>query len=171
MLNNIQKLLLAIATLALFSSIMVAQKNPNITRRWGIPKKPQNSEMNAADMEQVRALMQEEPNPDGVIILVARLGKGETRRELNRRRLFNVSERYTAALSIPAEKVIAAEGERVNDFGRVEIYWNGELIGALPVFKNRDLHVDCCGPDERYYPDKDATERRNKRKLKRRRRV
>ncbi len=121
-------------------------------------------------MEQVRALMQEEPNPDGVIILVARLGKGETKRELNRRRLYNVSFRYKVSLGIPAEKVVAAEGERVYDYGRVEIYWNGEMIGALPVFKNKDIYVDCCGPDDRYYPDKDEVERRQKQRVKRKRR-
>jgi len=167
--NKIKRLFLTTTALVLFASVLVAQENSKL-RRWGIPDKPTNSETNAVYMEQVRALMQEEPNPDGVIILVARLGKGETRCELNRRRLYNVSFRYKVTLGIPAEKVVAAEGERVDDYGRVEIYWNGEMIGALPVFKNKDIYVDCCGPDDRYYPEKDAVERQQKQRAKRKRR-
>ncbi len=167
--NKIKRLFLATTALVLFASVLLAQENTK-PRRWGIPEKPTNSETNASLMEQVRALMQEEPNPDGVIILVARLGKGETKRELNRRRLYNVSFRYKVSLGIPAEKVVSAVGERVDDYGRVEIYWNGEMIGALPVFKNKDIYVDCCGFDYRYYPEKDAIERRQKQRTKRQRR-
>jgi hypothetical protein len=126
--------------------------------------------MNALNMELVRAWMREEPNSGGVLILVARLGRGEARRELNRRRLYNVAQRYTAVLGVSAEQVVAAEGERVDDFGRVEIYWNGVLAGALVARKNRDLAVTCCGPDEQYYPDRDAVESRQRRRRERRRR-
>lgn len=167
--NKIKRLFLVVTTISLFASVLVAQEGSK-PRRWGIPEKPQNSETNAVHMEQVRALMQEVPNPDSVIILIARLGRGETRRELNRRRLYNMSFRYKVTLGFPSEKVVAAEGERVDNYGRVEIYWNGEMIGALPVSKNRDIYVDCCGPDDRYYPEKDAVDRQQSQKAKRKRR-
>lgn len=134
---------------------------------WGIPKQPTNCETNAANMEQVLSLMKYKPNPYGNIILIARLGRGETRRELNRRRLYNVSKRYQTTLNVPAEKIITTEGERTNDFGRIEIYWNGELIGAMPVGTNRDICVECCGTFEQYYPEKDETDRKAKLKRKR----
>lgn len=68
---------------------------------------------------------------------------------------------------IPAEKIVVAEGERVDGYGRVEFYWNGEMTGALPVFKNKDIRVDCCDIDDRYYPWKDTVERRQKQRTKR----
>jgi hypothetical protein len=170
MVSNAKHLTLSLTLLVLFTSVSFAQGNQNERFHWGIPVRPENSEMNALNMEVVRAWIREEPNTGSVIILVARLGRGETRRELNRRRLYNVAQRFTAVLGVPAEKVVAAEGERVDDFGRVEIYWNGVLAGALVARRNRDLAVTCCGPDEQYYPDRDAVERRQRLRRERRRR-
>lgn len=167
--HKIKQLLLALTILVLFASFVVGQKNSTFTPKgWGIPEKPGNCEINAALMEHVSPLMQEYPNPNGAIILVARLGKGETRRELNHRRLFNVSERYRRNLGLPMEKVIETEGKRVDSFGRVEVYWNGELAGALLVSKNSDLCVSCCPANEDHYPDRDAIERKQKRKSRKR---
>lgn len=132
------------------ASVIVAQEN--FSGRWGIPEKPYECEQNAAEMEQVLVVMKKEPNPKGVLVLVARLGKGETRPWLNKRRLFNIGERYKV-LGVPAEKIVVAEGERVSDFGRVEIYWNGELLGALAVYKNRGICLNCCENDKKLYPD------------------
>jgi hypothetical protein len=58
---------------------------------------------------------------------------------------------------------VIAEGESVNGFGRIEVYWNGKIVGALFAEPNRDLCVDCCGPDKRYYPDKDEIDDKEKR--------
>lgn len=156
--------------LLLFEVALIAQEQskPTFKRNWGVPASPLSCEDNQAHMENVTTLMSEQPSTNGVVILIARLGKGEERRELNYRRAFNVSERYKAVLGVPAEKIIVAEGERVNGFGRVEIYWNGEMIGALPVKKNSDICVECCGDDtNHYYPEKASLEK--KRKSKRRR--
>ncbi len=166
--KKIQRLFLAATTLVLFASILIAQENSK-PRLW-IPEKPENSETNYSYLQHLLTSIQKEPNPNGVIILIARLGKDETRRELNRRRLYNVSFLYKVTFGIPAEKIVVAQGEKVDGYGRVEIYWNGEMIGALPVFKNKDIYVDCCGFDYRYYPEKDAIERRQKQRTKRQRR-
>lgn len=147
--------------LAFSASVIVAQKT--FSGRWGIPEKPYECEQNAAEMEQVLAVMEKEPNPKGVLILIARLGTGETNQWLNKRRLFNVSERYKV-LGVPAEKIIVAEGERVNDFGRVEIYWNGELLGALITLKNRGICLNCCENDEKLYPDLQEIKHQSKQK-------
>jgi hypothetical protein len=165
-----KQLTFSFSMIVLLSSVSFAQGQQTERFRWGIPGRPENSEMNALNMEVVRSWMREEPNPGGVLILVARLGRGETRQELNRRRLYNVARRYTAVLGVPAEKVVTAEGERVENFGRVEIYWNGLLAGALVAHKNSDLAVTCCGPDEQYYPDRDTVERRQRRRREGRRR-
>ena len=154
--------------LVLFAPIITAQGNSK-PRLW-ILEKPENSETNHSYLRGVLSTVREKPNPNGVIILIARLGKGEIKRELNRRRLYNVSFLYKEIFGIPTETIVVAEGERVDGYGRVEIYWNGEMIGALPVFKNKDIYVDCCGIDDRYYPWKDTVERQEKQITKRGRR-
>ena len=95
------------------------------------------------------------------LILVARLGRGEKNRDLNRRRLHNVSERLKAA-GIEAKKIVVAESERISGLGRVEVYAGGRMVESLRVKHNEDICVECCGPDERFYPDKEIFERRNK---------
>ena len=166
--KRIQRLFLTIATLVIFTSVLIAQVNSKF--RLEIPEKPENSEINHSYLRQILGLIQEESNPNGVIILIARLGKDETKSELNRRRLYNMSFLYKETFGIPAEKIVIAEGERVDGYGRVEIYWNGEMIGALLAFKDKDIHVDCCDIDDRYYPWKDAVERRQKQRTKKQRR-
>jgi hypothetical protein len=149
------KILPVIYILFTFGSAFVTNAQSDlINRRWGIPKDPTNCETNAGNMEQILALMKEEPNPVGNIILIAHLSKQEKNRDLNRRRLFNVGERYRYTLKVPAEKIISAEGEGIEGFGRIEIYWNGELIGALIAQRNRDICVDSYADDKRYYPNK-----------------
>jgi hypothetical protein len=93
-------------------------------------------------------------NQDGLLILIARLGNGENRRELNRRRLYNVRLKLNTEHAVQKERIIVAEGERLRGFRRVEFYVGGELVGALPVQKQRDICVGCCDPDERFYPYK-----------------
>jgi hypothetical protein len=85
---------------------------------------------------------------DGLIIAIARLGNGEHRRELNRRRLHNVLVYLTEFDWQRAPKtVIKAEGERVRGFGRVELYVGGKLLAVLGVKRNGDLLVGSCEPD------------------------
>lgn len=166
--NNKQRLILAIMILFSFVCIVAAQeKQVEKPYRWGIAKQPENSETNNVFISALRRLLKKESNPEKVLILIARLGRGESNRDLNRRRLHNVK----TALDLPEgtfskEKIISTEGERVDDYGRVEVYWNGELVGGLPTRKNSDLLTDCCGPDPRYYPYK-IDKPRNKQKTNR----
>jgi len=116
---------------------------------WGVPNEPLNCEMNLQDLEHARNLARREPN--GFLIIVARLGDGERRKELNHRRLYNVRLQLSR-IGLPSDKIVVAEGERVSGFGRVEFYVRGEFIGALPVRRGADICVGCCGPDENFYP-------------------
>lgn len=84
---------------------------------------------------------------DSLIILVARLGTGEKGRSLNRRRLHNARSFLTERLgdySLPSGKLVASEGERVNGYGRVEIYVLGKFYYALKIRRNRDLFIGTC---------------------------
>ena len=145
MITRISLLLL----LLLSASIVNAQEGASRLRGWGIPNEPQNCEMNLQDLEDVRNLMRRETN--GFLIIVARLGNGERRRELNYRRLHNVRLQLTLIGAL-SNRIIVAEGERVRGLGRVEFYVRGEFIGALPVRRGADICVGCCGPDENFYP-------------------
>lgn len=86
---------------------------------------------------------------DGLVIAIARLGDGEHRRELNRRRLHNVRVYLTEFdWQRAPETVITAEGERVKGFGRVELYVGGKLVAVLGIKRNGDLMVGSCEPDD-----------------------
>jgi hypothetical protein len=86
---------------------------------------------------------------DGLVIAIARLGDGEHRRELNRRRLHNVRVYLTEFdWKRAPETVITAEGERVKGFGRVDLYVGGKLVAVLGIKRNGDLLVGSCEPDD-----------------------
>lgn len=123
-------------------------------RYWGIPKTPLNCEMNDAYLSQVKEIIREQHLSRKFLILIARLGIGESRRSLNERRLHNVSFKLSNDYAISKEKIILTQGTPIKGLGRVEIYLNGEMVGALLVSKNRDICVSCCGPNDYYYPYK-----------------
>lgn len=86
---------------------------------------------------------------DGLIIAIARLGKSERNRELNRRRLHNVRVYLTEFDWHRApETLITAEGEQAKGYGRVELYVGGKLYTALEIRHNQDLLVGSCEPDD-----------------------
>lgn len=118
----------------------------------GFADKPTNCEINIIRMEAVTKRAVGETADGGVIIAIARLGDGEQSREINRRRLHNVETYLTSDQSFRKQQVITAEGKRTRGYGRVELYLGGKLIEVLLVDFEKDLCVDCCEGDERYYP-------------------
>src|SRR5918998_1576813 len=87
---------------------------------------PGSCEMNAVIFDHMHSVISEGSVRDSLVIAVARLGNGETSRELNRRRLYNLRVRWRV-FGLPANRLIVAEGERVNGYGRVELYISGKL--------------------------------------------
>src|SRR5829696_6002529 len=61
------------------------------------------------------------------IIIIGRLGHGESSRELIRRRLQNLQEFMYFTRNVSKERTVLAEGERTNGLGLVEVYVKGEL--------------------------------------------
>jgi hypothetical protein len=90
----------------------------------------------------------------GLIILIARLGDGETSRVFNRRRLHNLSTYLNYIREIPNKRIITAEGERVRGSGPVEVYVNGKLMIVFTVGRNQDLAGGECEQTRSslYYP-------------------
>ena len=68
------------------------------------------------------------------LILIARLGTGETSRNLNQARLSGVEE-YVLRRGSDL-KYVLAQGSRVKGLGRIEIYVGGQLAEIMPLRKN-----------------------------------
>lgn len=167
MFNFFKQVLILTVAFLLLTINFVAQTQPNgeqsVEKGWGVPERPLNCEMNLQSLELVRRLIGGKFNNGEVAIIIARLGNEEKTLKLNHRRLYNVREALNNMLGIPREKVIIAEGEPVKGFGRIEFYLGGVMVGALLVEKNIDICVSCCGPDDRFYPDKKEFNRKYKR--------
>lgn len=115
------------------------------------------------DYGAVLAVVVQNAQADLPIIVIARLGKGDTRSELNRRRLHNVRTYWIEFRSEkrPFESVIIAEGERVKDYGRLEVYVGGKLTALLKLKGNSDLIVGNCYPEPMEAPFCDLKENRD----------
>ena len=68
------------------------------------------------------------------LIIIARLGKGESSTRLNRIRLGLIEKSYL--VRFPDLKFVTAEGTRVNSLGVIELYVGGRLTYTLPIKKN-----------------------------------
>jgi hypothetical protein len=87
--------------------------------------------------------------PDALVIVIARLGAGERRAGLGRRRLHNVRTYWTELRGDGRrpETIILAEGEEVNDYGRLEFYTGGKLTAVLKLRRDADLIAANCYPE------------------------
>lgn len=94
--------------------------------------------------------------PAGELILViARLGDGETSSALSWRRLINVRTFWTVFLTKgygrrSPEGIILAEGERVKGPGRLEFYVGGKRADVMLLAPNADATLDACYPPDDY---------------------
>lgn len=104
------------------------------------PKEPVNCEVAGVYMDDVVRRMKN--NTDGsYLIVIARLGNGETSQHLSRVRLKAV-QMYMQYH--PDVKLILAEGERRRGQGSVEFYVAGKLLYMLPIRKNSRLDLFSC---------------------------
>jgi hypothetical protein len=79
----------------------------------------------------------------GTIIVIGRLGQGESSRELIRRRLQNLQQFLYFTRGVSKERTVLAEGERTNSLGLVEVYLHGELFMIFRMKRNRDFLTNC----------------------------
>jgi hypothetical protein len=120
-------------------------------------------EGNQRSLDEVGNMALSQKEGGETIFVIARLGKDEVKRELNSRRLYNV-KLYLVNHMINPEKIILAEGQRVKNKdelvisdkhiimpGRVEVYVGGMLICSLVADSGKDLCVECCDYDPKYY--------------------
>lgn len=134
---TVKKLFFATALLLLLAFAVAAQeqKLEPVKEGFGVSERPLNCETTLVLMENIRRLIQAGTDKRSVLILIARRGNGEKSQTLNRRRLANVRRGLEYTLGI-VKPIVVAEGERVNGFGRVEVYLDGKFIGVLLARRN-----------------------------------
>jgi len=142
------KLLVNIALLITVASTVAAQQNATVSQS---NERPGNCNSNSAQLDRVRNEVWSGIEKGEVVIAIARLGKGEISRELNRRRLYSVQAYLTKRAALPKKNIVVGEGERAEGYGRVELYVGGKLLNVLLAERNKLLCVECCGIDESYY--------------------
>ena len=105
-----------------------------------IETKPANCEFNVSVLTGAHRVA----GDDGLLIVIARLGRGEVSRELNHRRLHNVRAFLIEFGHRSPKTIVTAEGDRVDGYGRVELYAGGKLFQVLMAGPNADLPVGAC---------------------------
>lgn len=131
----------------MFTTLLLILCISNLTAQDGYVAIPTSCEENEARLDMILMQFEKQKDPDNVLIIIARLGKGEKSLETSRRRLHNAKEYLLirpASPIIPRNKIITAIGDRTSGFGRVELYFGGKLVDQLIVRKNGNLCVDCC---------------------------
>jgi hypothetical protein len=105
-------------------------------------------ELNAASFDFLANTLRENGER---LFVIARLGRGETSRDFNRRRLHNVRTYFSRHEKVDAKRVVFAEGEPSEGEGRVEFYVGSKLMLVSLVKRGRDICVDCCDFDDPDY--------------------
>ncbi|HEY6120153.1 MAG TPA: hypothetical protein VIV66_09355 [Pyrinomonadaceae bacterium] len=120
--------------------------------------KPTNCENHIAVLEAAN----HDAGKDGLIILIGRLGSGDNKPDLNRHRLHSARAYLTDYLSARSTNtIVIAEGEKVEGYGRIEIYVGGKLYYVFAIKANGDLAVGSCEPAD----IDDARQRKLRKKL------
>ena len=83
------------------------------------------------------------PKEEGIIIIIARLGKGEQSGTLVGERLRQLRDFMTDVRGFPARRMVTAEGERVRGLGQVEVYVRGKLHTIFKIKRNKDFATGC----------------------------
>src|SRR6266481_2301886 len=126
-------------SLLLVSAAFTAAQDPS-TPAMKMETKPTNCEFNIAVLDGAHGKV----GKDDLIIVIARRGVSEQRQDLNRRRLHNVRTYLVEFDHRSPETIITAEGERVNGYGRIELYVGGKLFYVLMIRPNADFPVGSC---------------------------
>ncbi len=157
--KKIAALLVGITLIAPLAADGLPQRSAQSNSTQGL--KPAGCETNAALLDNVKAEFSKEA-AGSIIIAVARLGRRDVSRELNRRRLFNVKYYLKNRLGLDGEKIVTAEAEQIEGYGRVEIYVGGHLLETLVAEPGKDLCVTCCGANEEFYPERTKRDKKHR---------
>lgn len=145
-------LTLTFSTIA-FSHSTLAQDASN--ERHVVRADSSSCEVNGAFLD---SLVQDARSGSERIFVIARLGDGESSRPLNRSRLEYSRFYISINKGLKSDKVVFAEGDRVNGEGRLEFYLGSKLYLVSLAKRNRMVCLTCC--DDR--PEERRNTRRNR---------
>ena len=74
-----------------------------------------------------------------LIIMIARLGNGESNRKLSWRRLQTAGSFLESVRAVPKQRMVLAEGEVMRGQGRIEVYLDGKLYMIIVSARNKDF--------------------------------
>lgn len=133
---------LAVSLLLVGSFITNAQEKttPGTVPPFQVETKPTNCEFNVSVLTGAHRTA----GDTGLVIMIARLGTGETRRELNNRRLHNARTFLIEFGQRVPQTIVTAEGDPVDGYGRVELYVGGKLFHVSMIKRDDDLAVGAC---------------------------
>lgn len=136
------KLVGAVSLLLAGSFIADAQQQttPATIPSSQVETKPTNCEFNVSVLTGAHRTA----GDSGLVIMIARLGTRETRKELNDRRLHNARTFLIEFGQRVPQTIVTAEGDRVDGYGRVELYVGGKLFHVLLMSRDDDLAVGAC---------------------------
>jgi len=110
---------------------------------------PGSCEVNSASFDYLANVLR---SNDERLFVIARLGRGESSRYLNHRRLHNVRTYFKRGWPAEFGRLVSAEGEKADGEGRVEFYVGSKLLLVSLVKRGKDICVDCCDEsDPNYY--------------------
>ena len=84
------------------------------------------------------------PRNSELIIIIARLGKGEKDDRLNEKRLRNIATYLKGAWNMKASDLLLAKAKKVKKKGRIEIYIDSVLAGLIVASRGDPLRVGRC---------------------------
>lgn len=84
------------------------------------------------------------PRNSELIIMIARLGKGEKKDRLNEKRLENIATYLKGAWNMKESDLLLAKAKKVETKGRIEIYIDGVLVGLIVAARGDPLRVGRC---------------------------
>lgn len=122
------------------SAIAQKQDNPKI-----VEPVSGACEVNGAYLD---ALTQEARSRSERVFVIARLGKRESSRALNRRRLHMVRNHLVMSGRLQKDFVVFAEGDRADHEGRLEFYLGSRLYLVSLAEPGNDVCLTCC--DDRF---------------------
>jgi len=118
-----------------------------------------NCEVDESNFNVVRVDALKSLGENSFLIAIARFGSTDKAQALNRQRL-SATKEWMSNAAFPINKLVLAEGERVNGNGRVEFYIGGKLTHVILPKPNMGLCTECCNPR----PEDFTSDRRKKRR-------
>ncbi len=131
---NLLKVTLGFALLLSFFATVSAGACQTDQRALPIVVNGDNNETAKAEMDLLAGRAEGK-----LIILIARLGNGESSNSLAQRRLRTINDYLKNTRAVPEEKLVTAVGQRVRGAGRIEAYLDGELFMVFELGRNRDF--------------------------------